>query len=527
MWRIVKWVLWGAPGSLGGVIALDSQDVLDLTHYPIFRAIRTGITTASIILDYKWSLYKLEVDSKEYETAKSQTHSRSAKKMLTLCWRNRGTYIKVGQHLGGMDYLLPPEYTKVLKVLHSQAPQSTMQEIEQVVKEDLKVKSLDEIFTDFEETPLGTASLAQVHRAKLRRDGSRVAVKVQHPSVRDLAHKDMNMMDRALRCVKQVFPDFNLMWLGEETRRNLPIELDFTMEVKNCEEASANLKCFSWVKLPKVYHKYSTDRVLVMEYFEGGQVNDKSYFKEHSINFNRVSRLLGKLFSEMIFVHGFVHCDPHPGNILVRWRPKKQTSLLQKVWSFFSKDFGEDLELVLLDHGLYRRLTKEFRYNYAGLWQAIINTDVKDMEKYARAIGGGDLYPILVTIVTGRAWKVVGQDGIKKVKFSKQEDDAIRSGVGGFLPDISQVLSNVPSDMLLVLKTNDHLRGLEYAYGVRGHASGFLDMSRCCLRALRDLKLEMAPSSQRNIIFRIQCHLRLLVDLAKISLYELFLWVRF
>ena len=118
-----------------------------------------------------------------------------------------------------MDYLLPDEYTKVLKVLHSSAPQSSIEDIKQVYKshltldedfgliflkvvcQELGLKSVDEIFTEFSPTPLGTASLAQVHKARLKKDNSVVAVKVQHPKVRNHSAKDIKMMESGLKYV--------------------------------------------------------------------------------------------------------------------------------------------------------------------------------------------------------------------------------------------------------------------------------------------------------------------------------------
>lgn len=88
--------------------------------------------------------------------------------------------------------------------------------------------------------------------------------------------------------------------------------------------------------MPKIYWDLTTERVLTMEYCEGGQVNDKAYMEKHGISVEDVSRKLGKLYSEMIFVNGYIHCDPHPGNVLVHKSPSKGT------------------QIVLLDHGLYQ-----------------------------------------------------------------------------------------------------------------------------------------------------------------------------
>jgi len=473
-------------GLAGGVgtIAADQFDLVDLSESTTVRSTRTALTTLSIIADYKRSLSN--VSEEDYEAEQSKVHKRSAEKLLKLVWKNRGTYVKVGQHLGGMDYLLPKEYTDTLKVLHSSAPQSSVQDIKKVLCDELHISTVDEVFSTFEDEPLGTASLAQVHKAVLRSSGQAVAVKVQHPKVKKYSDQDMDMMEKALKQVLIFFPEFELMWLSEETRENLPIELNFKNEVNNCLKATENLKDIPWVKLPTMYTDHCSERVLTMEYMEGGQVNDDKYLKDHNIDYEQVSRKLGKLFSEMIFVHGFVHSDPHPGNILVR----RKSPQMKNTWVS-----NDDLEIVLLDHGLYKNLSKQFRYNYANLWYSIIERDVPGIERWARELGSEDLYPLLATIVTGRSWEVVNDKGIKNVKFSKKEDREMRDGVSDFLVEIASVLNRVPREMLLVLKTNDHLRGLEHAYGVRGSHSGFLDMSACCLRCLNETNVERAKDS--------------------------------
>jgi len=516
--------LLGGIGG-GGTLALDHYEIIDMTDYPFFRAARTTIATTQIILDYKFSLLSLDPETTEnYDEIKSQVHTRAAQTMLNLCWRNRGTYVKIGQHLGGMDYLLPEEYCKELKILHSNAPQSSLEEMYQVIKEELEIDNISEVFSHFNPKPIGTASLAQVYKAKLRKNGQTVAVKVQHPKLRDQSAKDMDMMDDSVKMVARLFPDFEFTWIAEETRSNLPLELDFLHEVENCEKATENLKNFDWVKLPKIFHEYCTPRLLIMEFLEGGQVNDAGYMHRNNINFKQVAKMLGKLFSEMIFVHGFVHSDPHPGNILVRWKQDDNTSFLSRILPFNNKK----LELVLLDHGLYRQLSEDFRFNYACLWNAIINQNIEGIKKYATALNSGEMYPLLATIVTGRSWEVIEKQGIKNQNFTEKEDEEIKDGAVTYLTGISQILANIPREMLLILKTNDQLRGLEHFYGTRGHASGFIDMSKCCLRALHDLELNRIspyqPWYSRSYI-AFQHGLQLHVGLLKIMLFECWMWI--
>lgn len=118
---------------------------------------------------------------------------RSAASLRDLCCVNGGAYIKVGQYVGSLDYLLPPEYVQTMKVLHSDAPQSPLADIHHVIEEDLHCK-VNEVFASFEDKPIGAASLAQVHRATLH-DGRVVAVKVQHRDVQKHAAVDMATLE--------------------------------------------------------------------------------------------------------------------------------------------------------------------------------------------------------------------------------------------------------------------------------------------------------------------------------------------
>ncbi|XP_065542034.1 aarF domain-containing protein kinase 1 isoform X2 [Lathamus discolor] len=482
----------------GGAISLPVPHL----HYTMISIIYRPSVTALITYDYLTSLRSVPYGSEEYNFLKSQVHLRSAERLRKLCCVNRGTFIKVGQHLGALDYLLPEEYTRTLKVLHNQAPQSTRQEIEQVIREDLG-KEIKELFVSFEYTPLGAASLAQVHKAVLQ-DGRTVAVKIQHPKVQAQSSKDILLIEVLLLVVKQIFPDFEFMWLVEEAKKNLPLELDFLHEGRNAEKVADMFKNFDFLKVPRIYWELSSSRVLLMEFMEGGQVNDRAYMERNGIDVNEISRNLGKLYSEMIFVNGFVHCDPHPGNVLVRKCPASGKA-----------------HIILLDHGLYQVLSESFRMDYCRLWQALIKADMKRVQKYSRRLGAGDMYPLFACVVTARSWEAVNR-GIDKSPVSASEDMEIRSNTAAYLPQITQLLNNVPRQMLLLLKTNDLLRGIELALNTRASASSFLNMSRCCIRAVSKYQRSKSHSLYRKA----QISLTEALSLWQISLYELFLWLK-
>ncbi|XP_068821417.1 aarF domain-containing protein kinase 1 isoform X5 [Capricornis sumatraensis] len=434
--KALKLASWTSVALAASGICLYSNKYLDPSDFGAVRVGRAVATTAVISYDYLTSLKSVPYGSEEYLQLRSKVHLRSARRLCELCCANRGTFIKVGQHLGALDYLLPEEYTSTLKVLHSQAPQSSMKEVRQVIREDLG-KEIHDLFLSFDDTPLGAASLAQVHKAVLR-DGRTVAVKVQHPKVQAQSSKDVLLMEVLVLAVKQLFPEFEFMWLVDEAKKNLPLELDFLNEGRNAEKVAQMLKYFDFLKVPRIYWELSTRRVLLMEFVDGGQVNDRNYMERNKIDVNEISRHLGRLYSEMIFVNGFVHCDPHPGNVLVRKRP----------------DTGK-VEIVLLDHGLY-------------------------------------------------------------------QDSEIRNHAANYLPQISQLLNRVPRQLLLIFKTNDLLRGIEAALGTRASASSFLNMSRCCIKALAAHKKQKT----RSLFRRARISLRESFSLWKINLHELVLHMK-
>ncbi|XP_066541582.1 aarF domain-containing protein kinase 1 [Hoplias malabaricus] len=475
---------------------------IDLNDLSIVRFGRAAATTAVISYDYLTAFRDIPYGTEKYWAVKSEVHRRSAEKLRDLCCANRGTFIKVGQHLGALDYLLPEEYTSTLKVLHSRGPQSSMEEIRQVITEDLG-KELEQLFISFEEKPQGAASLAQVHKAVLP-DGRTVAVKVQHPKVQAQSSKDIIVMEFLLQVVHWLFPDFAFMWLVEEAKRNMPRELDFLNEGRNAEKVASMLKKFDFLKVPKIYWDLSTKRVLTMDFEEGGQVNDREYMRTQGIDVNEISRNLGKMYSEMIFVNGFVHCDPHPGNVLVRKCPRSNKT-----------------EIVLLDHGLYQVLNQDFRMDYCRLWQSLIKGDMKGIERYSRRLGAGDLYPLFACVLTARSWTSVST-GISQTPVSNAEDVEIRTNAAQYLPQISDLLNRVPRQMLLLLKTNDLLRGIETVLQTRACSSSFINMSRCCTRAIASYKRRKTKSRTR----RLQISLSETVSLWQINLYELVLWIR-
>ncbi|KAI0210514.1 AarF domain-containing protein kinase 1 [Lamellibrachia satsuma] len=501
LWKVGKFLTYCTLGgsAVSSVTALHHND-WDVSSIGAVRLGRALATAVVIVADYKYSLYGTTHGSRGYSELKSKVHLRSAQRLCDLCCLNGGCFIKVGQHIGSLEYLLPYEYVSTMRVLHSDAPKSPVEDIYKVIREELG-KDVDELFVEFDPEPIGAASLAQVHRATFK-DGTVVAVKVQHPRVKAHTYVDMKTMELMVHIAELLFPDFRFRWLAEESKKNLPIELDFYNEAKNCERVADMFKHFQFLKVPSVHWDMTTDRMMTMEYCPGGQVNDRDYILNNDISVNEVIKNLTQLYSEMIFVHGYIHCDPHPGNVLVN---KTETGT----------------QIVLLDHGLYQTLTDDFRMNYCHLWLSLLKADVDAIRMYADKMGTGDLYHLFACMVTSRSWKAV-EKGIDKTSITEEEETAIQEEASNYIPEITDILNRVPRQMLLIFKTNDLLRGIETMLNTRAHAHSFITMSQCCVRAVYEEERAKCKS--------LVCKLRLDViahwTLFQVKLYEWYLWVR-
>lgn len=483
--RVAKYGLYGSVAIGGSVAALKTNE--DYGSLAIVRITRTAVTAVEIGRTYQSMLYNKEWDrtSPEYFEAKSQAHQIGAEKLLELCIANKGVYIKVGQHVGALDYLLPNEYVTTMRILHKDAPKNSVEELFRVIREDLN-KDPNELFDDFELEPLGTASLAQVHKAKLK-DGTNVAVKVQHHFVRKNINMDLQWMEFVLTAMMKIFPDFQMHWLIDETKKNIAKELDFLQEGKNAEKLSSMFSNYKWLKIPKIFWDYSTPRVLVMEYVEGGLVNDTKYIEENKIDKIEVCTKLGDLYSHMIFISGFVHSDPHPGNILI------------------SKNPGDtEATVYLLDHGLYAQLTDKFRYHYSNLWLSIIDRNREAMKNHAEALGiRNELYGLFACMVTGRPWDSI-MKGIGKTKPTSEEKSMFQKELPNILHYVTQCLEHVDRQALLVLKTNDLIRSIEYALGAQDRMCGFVIMSRCCYQSVYEAEYKNANSIMKKQVLNVK-----------------------
>lgn len=225
------------------------------------------------------------------------------------------TFIKLGQVLSIRRDLLPPDYITALETLQDDAPEVPFAAIREVVEAGLG-KPLEEAFAAFEERPLGTASIAQTHRATAH-DGTRLVVKVQRPGIERILRGDLDLLYLAARALETAIDEMQLAAVSEvivEFEKGLLRELDFTAELENLETARRLLDPSRALVVPRPHPELSARTVLAMELFPGRSLRSLA---PRSPAAQAAVEELVRAAVQQVFVDGFFHGDPHPGNVLV------------------------------------------------------------------------------------------------------------------------------------------------------------------------------------------------------------------
>ncbi len=290
-------------------------------------------------------------------------HRRAAELVYETATRLEGMLIKACQFIGTRADVLPDEYIEILSRLHDRVPPRPYAQMAAVVERELN-RPLSDVFVRFDQEPLASASLAQVHRARLH-DGREVAVKIQYPDIMRLVEVDLANLTFFVKLLARIERTFDLRLIIREASKYVPLELDFEHEAQNAERIRANLSHRHDVVVPQILSEYSTKRVLVMEYMPGIKVTDVGALAAAQIDTQEVARILSEIYCHQILIDGFFHADPHPGNILVRPGP----------------------QLVLLDFGLAKDFPPGFQQGVAQLAGAILARDVPRTVEAFKALG--------------------------------------------------------------------------------------------------------------------------------------------
>lgn len=269
-------------------------------------------------LFYKHADANVRKDSGFDTSGFDETEENPASDLAADLERLGPTFIKIGQLLSTRADLLPPSYLQALERLQDNVEEIPFEEIERIVQEQLGVR-ISKGFDEFDRKPLGSASIGQVHFAKLR-GGRNVAVKVQRPGIRQRIVEDLDSLGEIASFMDE-YTEFGKKYeigrIVEHFRTTLMRELDYQREALHLRELRENLKEFPHLLIPEVIDDYSTAQVLTMEYLAGTKITSLAGPVLVDINGEALAEELFEAYLKQIIVDGFFHADPHPGNLLL------------------------------------------------------------------------------------------------------------------------------------------------------------------------------------------------------------------
>ncbi|KAM5571753.1 hypothetical protein ABKV19_012038 [Rosa sericea] len=356
---------------------IDLKDVrqkLATQFRPWERSFQFWARAVDIYTGYK--VFQLRVsfvkDAKKQEEMWERQHEVAADKIYAMCSDMGGFFLKVAQIIGKPD-LAPAAWVKRLVTLCDHSPATPFDAVQLMLETELG-RSVGEVFERFDVDPIGSASIAQVHRARLRGDKSDIVVKVQHPGVQDLMMTDIRNLQAFALYIQKTDVKFDLYSVTKEMETQIGYEFDFMREANAMEKIRKFLyenNKKTPVVVPRLIRDLVTRRVLVMEYIDGIPIlNLGDEIVKRGINPSgevaaaakqKILQSLTLAYGQMILKNGFFHADPHPGNILI----------------------CKGSKVALLDYGQVKDLPDELRLGYANLVIAIADGDpVRALESY-------------------------------------------------------------------------------------------------------------------------------------------------
>jgi ubiquinone biosynthesis protein len=280
------------------------------------------------------------------------------------------SFVKLGQILSTRADLLPAELIVELKKLQEDVPPIPFEDVKIELEQTIGAP-LDDVFSAFDERPLASASIGQVHRARLKRpDGDvEVAVKVQRPRIRSTIERDLDLLYLLARLLERAVPEstiYSPTGLVAEFDKAITAELDYTVEAQNGETFAKNFADDPRVRFPKVYRDVSGKKVLVAEFFDGHHIDKAT--RELGYSGEVIAKNSVHIIAKMIFEDGMFHADPHPGNIRILGT-------------------AEEPIVGLLDLGLVGQLSPDMRDKTVDLMVAAIKKDTDELADALLALG--------------------------------------------------------------------------------------------------------------------------------------------
>ncbi|QQS28219.1 MAG: AarF/ABC1/UbiB kinase family protein [Sphingobacteriales bacterium] len=286
-----------------------------------------------------------------------------------VCEELGATFIKLAQVLSNRPDVLPDQLIFELQKLQNEVPPFSFEKAKQIIESELG-KPLHEVFEYFNDHPIGSASIGQVHRARLK-NGHEVVVKVQRPEVAGLIETDLNIIKVVVARGEKFFERngiINLIDVVEAFERSMQKELDYSNEARNIKMFRATFRKQTKFFAPAAYKEYSTKKVLTLEYVKGCKITDVAQLKAWNLDPAKIAETGIDIYLTQIFEYGIFHADPHPGNVLVR----------------------EDGVICLIDFGMVGKLMKKDKMAFAGIFVGMAQQNPKMTADSLRALAIDD-----------------------------------------------------------------------------------------------------------------------------------------
>jgi ubiquinone biosynthesis protein len=294
------------------------QDGSSVYRRPWRRLLKAYFVTAQVVVSYAFVAVRQRFHSREGAAAlMAAAHRRNARRVEKAIVSLQGLFIKVGQLISIMANFLPEDFRRELQGLQDQVPARPYRDVEARLREEFGGRAPDEVFSEFARQPVASASIGQVHLARLK-SGEAVAVKVQYPDIDVTVRTDLRALKRIFAVLRWFMPDWGFDTIYAEIREMVLAELDYRLEAESIVKISANFRGRRDVLFPRVIADCSTARVLTTEWMSGTKIADLDRLAAQGIDRRKAARLCIEAYCQQIFVDGVYHADPHPGNILLR-----------------------------------------------------------------------------------------------------------------------------------------------------------------------------------------------------------------
>ncbi|CAL0323221.1 unnamed protein product [Lupinus luteus] len=465
------------------------------------RRVRVFTMALAIYLDYKSVQWREKWTSKSgQDTLWEKAHERNAKRVLSLILEMEGLWVKLGQYMSTRADVLPPAYIRLLKLLQDSLPPRPLEEVYDTVQKELG-KSMGELFADFVNEPLATASIAQVHRATLL-NGQEVVVKVQHDGIKTVILEDLKNAKSIIDWIARAEPQYNFNPMIDEWCKEAPKELDFNHEAENTRTVAKNLGCRNQpdgnmnanrvnVLIPDVIQ--STEKVLVLEYMDGIRLNDLESLDAFGVDKQKIVEEITRAYAHQIYVDGFFNGDPHPGNFLVSKESPHRPILL---------DFGLTKKLSnTIKQGLAKMFLSSIEGDHVALLSAFAEMGLKlslDLPEQAMEVTAVFFRATTPANESNKTMKSLADQTAKNMKAIQEKMNLNKKEMKRFNP-----VDAFPGDIVIFGRVLNLLRGLAATMNVH---IVYMDIMRPFAESVLSGFIDKGPSVNDRWIFDSPVH---------------------